>query len=290
MLENKIMNTAENIMGVHRNFSAVGKNYKILIIMRIVFETVVCVAVYCQSFLVFSPNLKLRGNVSRLMVVFHLAFLLNGFSIITCAVQSSHSFELFKNNFREAQYCFWNIDIYKKYIQKFKTIFLIASSSFTLLNAILITLRIYGSATHVEECYIVLFLIEIYIEIRYLLENIIFYIYISIIQYLLKSMNTTISDIKAKCTELEKKPNSYSLWNDLMTMGQVEEWAMKYQKLESCSNKLSACFSSQVTACKHNGSSHGFARGIPIVFLHFPVMFKINVIKGEPNAINRAEI
>lgn len=245
MLESKIMQTAENIMGVHRNYISVGKYYKILILMRIVFEIVLCVAVYCPSFIALSPSLRLRTDVTKLVAIFHASSLLKGFSIITCAVQSSHSYKLFINNFIEAQYCFWNIDINKKFIKKFKVIFLLAASSFTFLNVILVTLRVLTSPTRIEESYIVLFLIEIYIEIRHLLENVILYIYISIIHYLLQTINTSICELKAKCNVIEKRPNSYR-WTDLLTVGQVEEWAIKYQKLESCSNKLSACFSSQV--------------------------------------------
>lgn len=239
------MITAENIMGVHRNYSSVGKCHKILILIRIIVEIVVYVGVFCKNFIVFSPTIKLNENVTLMLVLYHLAFLLNGVSIIICAVQSSHSYELFMDNFMAVQYCFWNVDIDKKYIRYFKIVFLTASSTYSIANVILITLRVI--LLHLDETYIALLLIEIYVEIRYILESVIFSTYISILQCYLNSMNMRICDIKAQYTVLEKSQNSHmSQENDLLTKAQVNEWATKYKRLESCSKSLSECFKIQV--------------------------------------------
>ena len=255
-------------MGVHRNYSSVGKFKKVLILFRIVIETVLSITVYCKSFFVFSPRLELREHVSLLMTSFHFAFLLNGFCIIACAVQSSQAYKIFISDFMDANYTFFNFEIYKKYIKQFKKNFILSSSTYSILNIILVALRIHVSVSRVDVFYTALFLIELYFEIRFILEIVILYTYISILKYFVETMNVCICDIKAKYNNvLEKSQNSHEHYGSVLTVKQLEEWAMKYARLERCSNKLSECFSSQVNKMIHKAIVTGISLAKSLQYL-----------------------
>ncbi|KAH9635362.1 hypothetical protein HF086_017928 [Spodoptera exigua] len=78
---------------------------------------------------------------------------------------------------------------------------------------------------------------------RQILENVVLYVYVTMLYNFLKTVNNSIS--KA-VEQSEERKDGKDGNKQILTIHDLDEWAMKYRDLVTCSNKLSACFSSQM--------------------------------------------
>ena len=246
--------TAENIMGVYRNFNTLTKFKKTLVVIRVVFEVFVYVFVFKINVDAFrSFTFTCTVVPPTIMGLFYMCNFISGFIIMICGVQSSHSFKIFITDVRTVHHCFKGESThYDKYVKKLKTV-LITATALHMCGSIVMfatkTLnKIYLEATGLTLNYVLFVTLEIYVEIRHILENIVLYTYITMLHHFLKTVNDCILDILKKDDEPVKILYANRRQRiDLISMNEaLDDCAMKYRYLISCSKKLSACFSSQV--------------------------------------------
>ncbi|PZC84636.1 hypothetical protein B5X24_HaOG200756 [Helicoverpa armigera] len=184
------------------------------------------------------------------MVLYHSSNLLCGSMIILCAICCAGSHKLFINNLKIVQREFWYTPTYIKGMKKLKIYIAVTTTFFSLAVASVLYSKCRNATIWMTPdiilCYIALLVIEIYVEIRQILESIIIFSYISMLQYSLKCLNVDVLGTRKQYNRL-----GIFLYVELKSSNflnvQVEEWAAKYQNILVCSKLLSDCFSNQVS-------------------------------------------
>ena len=245
--------TVENIMGVYRNYAFVSKRSQRLSTLRILAETVICSGIF-----VYDMYYVAGQSVDRLIYVYEynqLVKLLNGPVIMISGALNSRSFKLFKDNFKFVHQQFLNESSYVKYSRKLKVVFVIIITVTFISSTGFEASKMIGRLHKSPEpniCFaIILFLGNMVVQNRFILEHAVMYIYITMVRNLLNCLNNSIFDIEVKYDESKKRLCSDSTESIyVLTVERVEQWASQFKCLSACSRNLSVCFKAQVNISK----------------------------------------
>lgn len=252
MIENQMINmliAAENVIGVYRNYISLKKSRKVLALMRIVLEILLSTVALAHS--TYVVEMRSRKNPPCLLLIIHLMNYFSSVIIAICSIKNSRSYKMFITDFMAVHHSFQKEPMYIKCLRKLKLIFIITTLLCCITNMVLFTTKILHKSVvrgrQLDVGFVVLVILEILVEIRFTLEHTILYIFITMLEYLLKCFNNYIVDIQKKYNNLEMRLYiNRRQKKNLLTVNKIEEWATKYQRLVSCSKKLSACFRIQV--------------------------------------------
>ncbi|CAH1645886.1 unnamed protein product [Spodoptera littoralis] len=249
---------AERVLGVHRNFEFLSFCNKFFIIFRVIFELIAISYVFyhnCYTFLI-----PVTGSTKKITPVIFLIFyfcnFLGGFVIMIYGIRKSRSFKLFFTSIMSLHYRFKTESLfYKDNSKRFKYVVKIVVMFHSCGCAIMFMTKalnkIYREPETMTFLYFVFVFLEIYIEMRHIMENVVLYTYVTMIYYFMKTVNHSISSVVEEYDRKEKK--SYEERKEeneqILTIHDLDEWAIKYRDLVGCCKKLSACFSSQMLFC-----------------------------------------
>lgn len=255
MIGNKLLNRlvfVENIIGVYRNFALFGRRCKILALLRIFFEIVLVSINFIVNFQIYRMHTE-PGNNPLMIIVFHTQNLLSTTAIIILGTNCSN-YKLFLNDFSVIYCSLEQNPMLTKFFKRLQTRFSVS----TILNFIIIValkiLRIISKMYSDNLPYTLVTIFnsaaQVMIETRFILEHNIFSILIDTLRSFLLCLNKDISDIQTKYNIVESR-----LYSDrrqdkvILTVEQVEVFAVQYRRLMSCCKNLSACYGMQV-GCK----------------------------------------
>lgn len=239
----------ENFLCIYRNYDSEPK-YRKIRILRIIIELILFAGITLFG---SYELIRKEDTTSRMVYCFVLIYYANFFCACTtfvCAVQNSSSYAIFARNILAVQQRHRLSS--QNCSRKLKNIFIITIILLPIFGICLFGVRVFHRIflNHMTPTivYVALVCIEIFSEIRFSLEHVIFYIYISMIQCSLGFLNKYIMELQAWYESVEKDLSSgRGLVNDPLTEKRIEEWANDYMMLVTCSKCLSKCFSFQVT-------------------------------------------
>lgn len=140
------------------------------------------------------------------------------------------------------QYC-RNLKIFKKIMNFFIAFFLCG----VCVLALRILFKVLLLNARPSLSLVMLLTTEIFSELCFSLEHVIFYIFISMFIFLLRCLNEYVSDIIKYYDEQEqKKCVGRNETIDHLTEKQIEEWTTNYMFLIGCSKELSPYFCFQL--------------------------------------------
>lgn len=253
-MENEVIKTllaVESVIGVYRNYTLFSKKRKFLSVMRITIEMIISTALTVNNAILLVDNRNIRGEASvRLMFFYHLMVYLTSSALMVCGTVSSCHFEKFIQDFIVLDSSNKKNNTYLKKMRSKKMEFLvILTLSFitcVLFFILKIVSTVYWKKWALSYAFLFLILSESIAEIRFISEQLVFYTYIWMLHFVLKCLNEYLMDIHLKCKTSYSKMLGTGNTNDLITVEEVHEWALKYQRLVNCSKALSACFKFQV--------------------------------------------
>ena len=236
-------------MGVYRNYSS-QMNYRKIRITRVALEILISGLILINS--IYHAGLDSNMDATRLCRLFKFHFLnfLSSCTIMICGILNSRSYLIFIKNLVTVQQYF-DSEGTKKYTRELKNFFIIITAVLCFCGVgvlpVRIFFRIFVRKLRFTSSLIMLLTSEIFSELRFSMEHVIFYIYIRMVHCLLKSLNDYVSNIQDYYNEQETKICiARREVNNPLTEERMEEWATNYMLLVGCSKALSACFSFQV--------------------------------------------
>ena len=246
----ELLMKTENIMGVYRNYSS-QMNFRKIRITRVVLELLISGIILLKTTYeaVLMP-VYFDHSLMHRMLTYHFLNFFSTCTITIPAISSSDSYTIFSKNLIAVHQSF-NKEWSKQYSRKLKNIFIVITAMLCFCGLgtlpLRILYRILVQKRHLNPSLIMLLTIELFTELRFSLEHVIFYIYIRMIHFSLKRLNDYVSDLQNYYIDQERKICvERKEINDPLTADRMEEWASNYMLLVGCSKKLSACFNFQV--------------------------------------------
>ena len=245
----EMMIKAENIMGVYRNYDS-QTNYRKIRIIRVAIEILISGIILLSSTYDAAVSSHLDPMSSMRLFTFHFSTLFSSCTIMISAIQNSGSYTIFIKNFVTVHQSL-NTEPSKIYSRKFKTFFITTTAILCCCGVGVLPIRLFYRIVfqkrQLQLSLVLLLTTEIFSELRFSIEHVIFYIYIRMVHCLLKLLNSRISDLQDHYNEQEKKICvGRREVNNPVRAERMEEWATNYMLLVGCSKEIAACFSFQV--------------------------------------------
>ena len=236
-------------MGVYRNNAFTLKSYQRLNTVRIFIETVIFSVLFIYN--MYKALGKTQGRFIYVFEFYHFVMLLNGPVIMISGILNSRSFKLFIDNFESVHHYFQDEPTYIKCSKRLNIAFVVITTVALITSIGFEASKMIGRLNKSKEpwLFITLFLADMIVENRYILEHTVMYIYITTVRNLLKCLNNCIFDIEAKYSYHDIKSRVCSVnrqSNEVLTVEQVEQWATQFKCLLICSRNLSVSFKAQV--------------------------------------------
>lgn len=260
MAENKIINmvtTIENILGIYRNFSSFSKRRQVIIVIRVVVEIILAIYLFLNLVYPLYANFEKSANYKLyIRIIYHFIRLSDGIIVILFAIKNSSNYKVFLTEYIRVENFLQKEPTYTKCLKKLRRFFILVSSiSITVCIFIFILLlparnkNFQGVDLMVP--YYIWMVIKLMNELRFMLEHMVLYTYITMLQSYLECINQFIlkTQMKYDATEnrlyKDRRQN-----NEILRVEEVEHWAKTYECLTICSKHLSTCFKMQVNILK----------------------------------------
>ena len=172
---------AENIMGIYRNYSSQTDHRKTQII-RVILEILISAGALINC--VYETILELHSghNIVYRKVMFNFANYFFLCTTMVCAIQSSRSYNIFLRDLI-AVYHYLNTESIKKCSRRLKNFFITTTVALCIGAACLVPLRLCHRSLVLgippTPGSVIICTSEIFSELRFSIEHVIFYIYIS---------------------------------------------------------------------------------------------------------------
>lgn len=233
----------ENILGIYRNYSLFNTRYKVLVLARTVVEFIFSTIVLVDTIHLILKNGAFDTKLQVTYYIFlHFVYYTNGTSYFLSAIYYTRFYESFLNNYFTVQKYFQNDSIYIKNFQNLRLFFKMSTFVTVLMTLFRTAFLLYENLPILKhESYLHLLLLSMltsYIEIRFIMEHLIFFIHLKMLQRLLKCLNNSILIIQTKYHD-KQMPEG--------VMETVEQWATHYICLKHCVEELSVSFKIQVS-------------------------------------------
>lgn len=238
----------ENIVGVYRNYTVIGSLGKFLAIVRITFEIGITVFFFFMNCnMAFSPPFNTQGK-SWLIIIYHVQNLLSTTVIIICGIYSSGYYKLFLEDFLVIYNCLHKNSTLTKRLKRLKIFFTVTTISFSISSLTFTTYRELSKKVYSSDVTTWLMsMSEVTIEVRFIMEHIVFGTFVYMVHSFLLCLNNEISAIQTKYNIREKRLYSDRRQDDvILTVEQIEKLTVFYRRITTCCKNLSATFHKQV--------------------------------------------
>lgn len=237
----------ENFLGIYRNFSYLPKKRQVFIAMRTAVELIVTCSLFWNRVYYLTASIENEFLMPHVMIMFHFVILVTGTIIILTSMQSSRNYKIFITKYMTLQTSYRNELIYTKSLKRLKIFFIIASSIclFTSTSNLMlkVTTKYYLQKEKFILSYFMLMMIEMLHEIRFMMEHVVLYIYISLLRSFLECINQCLSLTQIKYEHIENRLYKDRRESDeILTVEEVEQWAKMYECMVISSKNLSICF------------------------------------------------
>lgn len=242
-------------MGTYRRYLSLTKRQKLLAVLRIIIESITFIVIFGNSLFAICTRV-FSDDIWFLLLSFHrIINVMNCVLFSVCGILTCRSYKQFMYNFN-AIYSYYEQDlIYKNRVKKIKAAILISGFSvFTILAVLLFLKLTLPKVTYLDInfTYYSIKMAEKYSEIRYLLEHISLYTYITMLHALFKCLNQRVLNIQDtyNMKRVGEVLSTEKVHHDSGNFRlKVKIISSQYKRLLNCSKHLSACFKVQVNIC-----------------------------------------
>ncbi|PZC84632.1 hypothetical protein B5X24_HaOG200752 [Helicoverpa armigera] len=244
-----LLTKTETIIGIYRNYDSLSKKQKILCKLRIFFEILFVFSIATYNVLVLENFLSTR--IFHYMMMYHISNFLGGPIVAISGILCSNTYKNFIDNFMTMDMHYQKKSAYVKCLKKMKILFvvtcIISCLSIVFFLITKITARFFIHHHYVNIGFVLMLVVAVFVQQRFFLEHTLMYIFIRMIQNVLRCLNDCMLDAQVGYNDMTRSGQSDSReWRPLLTAEQVQLWAEHYKCLLICSKNLSICFRSQV--------------------------------------------
>lgn len=251
----RLLTKVENIIGVYRNYDIFKRRYKLLIAARIVLETILPLVLLCNYIFITASVDSRKSDLEVIYIMlYQILFCLSNLTFFLCALYTSKSFSIFSHKLLAVQPFIQQEPMYIKVLKKLKMFFITITIVYCFFSPGLAILSIldfhytFYSGTRSPKGFISSSVIMSYLDIRFVIEHLVLFIYTIMLKHLSKYLSSSIYVVQQKVnnyTRMRTKADEENT-NACLTVETVNEWASTYYCLKCCAAELSVCFKYQV--------------------------------------------